>query len=91
MIRPLGNKIVIKLDEAEKTTTSGIILSTTERPVTATVLAVGLGSPNLLGNIVPLTVKEGDRVLLTKYAGTPVRIDDEDLLVVTEAELIGIL
>lgn len=91
MIRPIGSRIIIKLDETESTTTSGLIIKSEERPLTGTVIAVGTGTQNLLGNIIPLSVQVGDKVLLNKFSGVPVKLDGEEFVAVKEEELIGIL
>lgn len=92
MITPIGNKVVVKPTEQEKTTASGIILSgAQERPVTGKVIAVGLGSVNVVGAFIPMTVKVGDTVLMSKYTGIPVSYDSEDLLIFKEEELLGIV
>lgn len=91
MIRPLGNRVIIELDPSEDKTSSGIIITTEERPLTGTVKAVGIGHYNLIGNLVPMTVKEGDKVLINKFAGVPVKLDGNEFVAVKEEEIIGIL
>lgn len=92
MITPIGNKVVVRPTEQEKTTASGIILSgAQERPVTGKVVAVGLGSVNVVGAFIPMTVKVDDTVLMSKYSGIPVNYDGEDLLIFKEEELLGIV
>ena len=92
MITPIGNKVVVRPTEQEKTTASGIILSgAQERPVTGKVVAVGLGSVNVVGAFIPMTVKVDDTVLMSKYSGIPVNYGGEDLLIFKEEELLGIV
>lgn len=91
MIRPIGSRIIVKLDETEDKTTSGIIIKTEERPLTGTVIAVGTGTQNLMGNLIPLHCQVGDKVLLNKFSGIPVKLDGEEFIAVKEEELIGIL
>lgn len=91
MIRPLGSRVIVKIDETELKTNSGIILQTDEKPLTGTIMAVGLGTLNLMGQLIPLTVRVGDRVLLGRFAGVPVTVDGETFTAVKEEELIGIL
>lgn len=92
MITPIGNKVVVKPTEQETTTASGIVLAgTQERPVTGEVIAVGAGTVNVVGAYVPMTVKVGDKVLMSKYTGIPVKYDNQNLLIFKEEELLGIV
>ena len=92
MLKPLASRIVLKMNEVEKTTTSGIILSTKdEKGYEGEVIAVGDGEYNLLGNKLPLSIVVGDRVLIGKYAGTPYTEKDIEYLVVKESDVIGVL
>lgn len=92
MIVPIGNKVLVKPTEQQKTTASGIILSDTqERPVTGEVIAVGAGSVNLVGSFIPMTVKVGDIVMMSKYTGIPVSYDGQELLIFKEEELLGVV
>jgi chaperonin GroES len=91
--RPLHDRVIIKrLDEQEKTA-GGIIIPDTakEKPQQGKVIAVGNGTTLPNGQIVPLQVKEGDRVLFGKYAGTEVKFGDEEHLVMREDDILGIL
>src|SRR3954469_2518203 len=86
-IRPLGDKIIVRRDEAQTKTESGIFIpeSGKERPKTGTIEAVGTGAINTeTGERIPLTVKKGDRVIFTSYAGTEVKLADEELLIMSE-------
>lgn len=90
-MRPLGNRVLVKADPREEVSASGIILASDEKPLTGTVTAVGPGLPNLLGNVVAMTVRTGDRIIFGKYAGTSIKVGSEELLVLKEEEIIGIL
>ena len=87
-IRPLGDKVVIKMVEVEETTKSGIVLPGTakEKPQYAEVVAVGPGGM-VDGKDVKMEVKVGDKVLLSKYAGTEVKLDDEEYTIVKQADI----
>ena len=91
--RPLHDRVVVKRIEAEDKTTGGIIIPDTakEKPQEGEVVAVGPGARDVSGNLVPLDVKAGDRVLFGKWSGTEVRIDGEDLLVMKESDIMGVI
>jgi chaperonin GroES len=91
--RPLHDRVVVKRVEQEEKTKGGIIIPDTakEKPQEGEVIAVGPGARNEDGEIVPLDVKEGDRVLFGKWSGTEVKIDGEDLLIMKESDLLGII
>ena len=91
-IKPLEDRIVVQALEAETTTASGLVIPDTakEKPQEGTVLAVGPGRFED-GNRVPLDVKVGDRVLYSKYGGTEVKIDGDELLVIRESDLLAIV
>lgn len=91
MIKPLGSRVIVQVQEAELKTASGIILKEVEKPLIGTVLAVGPGSQNVLGNIVPVSIKTGDKIIYGKYAGMPVTYNDVEYLVLKEEEVIGII
>jgi chaperonin GroES len=93
-IRPLHDKIIVRRDEAESVTASGIFLpeSSKDRPKTGVIEAVGDGSLNTdTGERVPLELKKGDRVIFSSYSGTEVKIDGEELLIMTEADVLAVL
>ena len=92
-IRPLHDRILIKRLEKEQKTAGGIIIPDTakEKPQEATVVAVGNGKRLENGEIRPLDVKVGDTVLFSKYAGTEVKIEGEEHLIIREDDLIGIV
>ena len=91
-IRPLGDRVVIKSVEAEETTKSGIVLpgSAKEKPLMAEVRAVGPGGI-VDGKEVTMYVKEGDTVIFSKYAGTEIKIDGEDLIVVRQNDILAVV
>ncbi|ARU32512.1 co-chaperone GroES [Sulfuriferula sp. AH1] len=92
-IRPLHDRIIVKRMEEERKTASGIVIpdSATEKPDQGEVLAVGNGKIGDDGKARPLDVKVGDRVLFGKYAGQTVKVDGEDVLVMREEDIMGIL
>ena len=91
-IKPLGDRVVIKMVEAEEKTKSGIILTGTakEKPEVAQVVAVGPGAV-VDGKIVPMDVKIGDKVLTSKYAGTEVKFDGEEYIIVKQGDILAIV
>ena len=93
-VRPLGDKILVKRDEAATKTDSGIFLpeSAKDKPKQGKVMAVGNGILNKdKGTWVPFTVKKGDTVIFSSYSGTDVKIDGEPYLIMTEEEILGIV
>lgn len=92
-IKPLGDKLVVKPISAEQKLASGIVLPDTakEKPQQGEVLAVGSGRVLENGNRIPLEVKVGDKVLYSKYGGTEIKIDEEDLLILNERDIHAIL
>jgi len=92
-IRPLGDKILVKRVEAEAKTKSGLYLPETakEKPQEATIIAVGDGKVLDSGERAPFQVKKGDKVLLGKWGGTEIKIDDETLLIVTEDDILAVI
>ena len=91
--RPLHDRILVRRIEAEEKTTGGIIIPDTakEKPQEGEVIAVGPGAHGDSGQLLPLDVKVGDRILFGKWSGTEVKIDGEDLLIVKEADIMGIV
>ena len=91
-IRPLADRVLIKMTEAEETTKSGIILSgaSQEKPQIAEVVAVGPGGM-VDGNEVGMIVKAGDRVLISKYAGTEIKVDGEKYTILRQNEILAIV
>lgn len=93
-VKPLGDKILIKRAAAEDKTESGIYLpeSAKDKPKEGKVMAVGNGNLNRdTGEYIPFTVKKGDRVLFTSYAGTEIKIDDDEYIMMTEDEILGVI
>ncbi|MCF7873538.1 MAG: co-chaperone GroES [Candidatus Omnitrophica bacterium] len=92
-VKPLGDRILIKQVEAEEKTSGGIVIPDTakEKPQQAEVVAVGEGKKKEDGSAIPLSVKEGDRVLYGKYAGTEISIQGQDYLIVKEEDILGIV
>lgn len=92
-IRPLHDRVIVKRVEEERTTPGGIVLpdSATEKPIRGKVLAVGNGKIRDNGEVRPLDVKEGDIILFGKYSGTEVKMDGEELLVMREEDIMGII
>ncbi len=92
-IRPLQDRILVKRVEEEAKTKGGIIIpdSAKEKPIEGIVVAVGKGKRDDNGKLIELDVKKGDRVLFAKYAGTEVKINDEEHLVMREDDILGII
>jgi len=92
-VTPLHDRVLVRRLEGKETAKGGIIIPDTakEKPQEGVVIAVGKGKSNDKGETFPLAVKEGDRILFGKYAGTEIRIDYEDLLIMREEEVLGIL
>lgn len=91
--RPLHDRVLLKRVESEGKTAGGIIIPDTakEKPMEAEVIAVGPGAINEAGARVALDVKEGNRVLISKWAGTEITVDGQELLVVKESDIMGII
>ena len=92
-IRPLHDRVIVKRLEEERKTASGIVIpdSATEKPDQGEILAVGPGKRDDSGKQVALDVKVGDRVLFGKYAGQSVKVDGEELLVMREEDIMGVV
>ena len=92
-IRPLHDRVIVRRMEEERTSPGGIVIpdAATEKPVQGEVMAVGHGKLLDNGDIRPLDLKVGDRVLFGKYSGTEVKIDGEELLVMREEDIMGVL
>jgi chaperonin GroES len=91
--RPLHDRVLVRRVEAEEKTAGGIIIpdSAKEKPAEGEVVSVGSGSRSEDGKITPLDVKAGDRVLFGKWSGTEVTIDGEELLIMKESDIMGVL
>jgi len=92
-IRPLHDRVIVRRMEEERTSAGGIVIpdSATEKPIQGEVLAAGNGKISESGDVRPLDVKVGDKVLFGKYAGTEVKVDGEELLVMREEDIMGVL
>ncbi len=92
-VKPLNDRILVKREHEEEKTKGGIIIPDTakEKPQKGTVIAVGPGKLDDKGKRISLQVKEGDRVLFSKYAGTDIKIDDEEYIVMREDDVLGII
>ena len=91
--RPLHDRVVVRRLDAEEKTAGGIIIPDTakEKPMEGEIIAAGPGARNEQGQLVALDVKAGDRVLFGKWSGTEVKIDGEDLLIMKESDIMGII
>jgi chaperonin GroES len=92
-IRPLHDRVVVRRMEEERTTAGGIVIpdSATEKPIQGEIIAVGNGKILENGEVRPLDVKVGDRVLFGKYSGTEVKLDGTDFLVMREEDIMGVV
>jgi len=93
LIRPLGERVVVKATPAEERTKSGIVLPDTakEKPQEGEVIAVGTGRLLETGQRVPIDLKVGDKILFSKYAGNEVKINDVEYLIMREADILGVI
>ncbi|MFQ5959396.1 MAG: co-chaperone GroES [Alphaproteobacteria bacterium] len=91
--RPLHDRVLVERVDEEETSSGGIIIPDTakEKPMQGKVLAVGPGGRNEEGKLQPLDVKKGDRILFGKWSGTEVKIDGDELLIMKESDIMGIL
>ncbi|MET3663508.1 co-chaperone GroES [Caulobacter sp. 1776] len=91
--RPLGDRVLVKRVEEETKTKGGIIIPDTakEKPQEGEVVAVGPGARNDKGDVVALDVKTGDRILFGKWSGTEVKVDGQDLLIMKESDVLGVV
>jgi chaperonin GroES len=91
--RPLHDRVVVRRIEAEEKTTGGIIIPDTakEKPQQGEVIAVGPGGRDEAGKLIPIDVKAGDRVLFGKWSGTEVKLDGEELLIMKESDIMGVI
>jgi chaperonin GroES len=92
-IRPLHDRVIVKRMEEERKTASGIVIPDTaaEKPDQGEIIAVGAGKKDDQGKLIPLDVKVGDRVLFGKYAGQTVKVEGEELLVMREEDIMGVV
>ena len=91
--RPLHDRVLVRRLEAEEKTAGGIIIPDTakEKPMEGEVVAVGAGARDETGKLIPLDVKAGDRILFGKWSGTEVKMDGEELLIMKESDVMGII
>jgi chaperonin GroES len=91
--RPLQDRVVVRRVEEDTKTAGGIIIPDTakEKPIQGEVVAIGPGGRDESGKLIPLDVKKGDRVLFGKWSGTEVKIDGEDLLIMKESDILGVI
>jgi chaperonin GroES len=91
--RPLHDRVVVRRVESEEKTKGGIIIPDTakEKPQEGEIIAIGSGARDEAGKLVPLDVKAGDRVLFGKWSGTEVKLNGEDLLIMKESDIMGII
>ena len=92
-IRPLQDRVIVKRVQEEEKTKGGIIIPDTakEKPMEGEIVAVGPGARDEKGALVPLDVKKGDRILFGKWSGTEIKLDGEDLLIMKESDIMGVI
>ena len=90
-LQPLGDRLIVEALEDEETTASGIVLPDTakEKPQRGRVLAVGPGSRNDKGELIPLDVAEGDEIIFSKYGGTEIKLGSDDVLILRESDVLA--
>jgi len=91
--RPLHDRVVVRRIEADERTKSGIIIpdSAKEKPAEGEVIAVGSGGRDEAGKLIPIDIKVGDHILFGKWSGTEVKIDGEDLIIMKESDVLGVI
>ena len=91
-LRPLGDRVLVRVEENEQALPSGLVIPDTakEKPQEGLIVAVGPGA-YFEGKRVPMDVKEGDKVVFSKYGGTEVKVDGEDLLILSERDILGVV
>lgn len=91
--KPLGDRVVIEAIKREEKTAGGIYLpdSAKEKPIEGTVVAVGKGARDTQGNIIPMELKAGDKIIFGKWAGTEIKINGTELLIMKESDVMGVL
>ncbi|WP_165043978.1 co-chaperone GroES [Adlercreutzia sp. ZJ138] len=92
MLKPLGDRVIVKQDEAEETTASGLLIASEnkEKPSSGIVLSVGEGKMDKNGNMVPVPVKVGDHVVYGKYNGTAIKMDGDEVVILRSDELLAV-
>ena len=90
--KPLADRVIVKPESAEQTTKSGIVLPDTaqEKPQSGTVVAAGSGRVSDDGKAIPMTVKEGDTVIYSKYGGTEIKVDSVEYLIIKESDILAV-
>ncbi|WEV60991.1 co-chaperone GroES [Streptococcaceae bacterium ESL0729] len=93
MLKPIGDRVVLRVKKEEEKNIGGLVLASSaqDKPQTAEVVAIGSGSRTLNGDLIPPTVKVGDLVVFEKFAGTEVKIEEEALLILREADILAIV
>lgn len=92
-LKPLGDRVIVKADEAESQTASGLYLASEakEKPQTGTVISVGEGKPDNDGKLIPVPVKAGDKIIYGKYGGTEVHYEGEDYLILRADDIYAVI
>ena len=92
-IKPLGQRVLVKRLEAEQVAAGGIIIPDTakEKPQEAEIIALGTGGKDDDGKLIEFQVKVGDKVLISKYGGTDVKVDGQELLIINESDILGVI
>ncbi|MDQ3952835.1 MAG: co-chaperone GroES [Actinomycetota bacterium] len=92
-IRPLEDRILVRPEEGQETTVSGIVIPDTakEKPQEGTVLAIGPGKRSDSGEIIPMDINVGDRVMYSKYGGTEIKVDGDELLILSSRDVLAIV
>ncbi|MDE0594420.1 MAG: co-chaperone GroES [Akkermansiaceae bacterium] len=92
-IKPLGQRVLVKRLDAEEVSAGGIVLpdSAQEKPQEAEVVSLGTGGKDENGNDITFTVNAGDKVLISKYGGTDVKVNGDDLLIINEGDILGVI
>ena len=90
-LKPLSNRVLVRAEEAEETTASGIILPDTakEKPQIGTIISVGPGKLNQVGDLIKMTLKKNDKVLYGKYSGTEIAVNGDDVLIMRESDILA--
>ena len=93
MIKPLGDRVLIKMVEAEETTKSGLILTSAsqEKPQIAEVIVVGPGGIDENGKIIEMQVKKGDKVIISKYSGTEIKYEGQEYIIVKQSDVLAVV
>ena len=92
-LKPLGDRVLVKREDAEEKTSGGIIIPDTskEKPSKGSVVAVGDGARDEKGNIIPMSLKVGDKVFFTKWGGTEIKVDNEEIIIMKESDIFAII